>query len=650
MVYLFGSILASIVTLCLAVLVGAVIRRLLDGVPGPLRSSVTGLVVLIVLAETAVPIADAAGLGSVDPARPEQVLVWLLLSGLVLAGAIVGALAVLVVVETLVPSGALPGPVTLVRESRARVRRLLRYVRLAWIASTSGLLRAARQGPESPQFARAVVETLSRSGATFIKIGQVLSTRADQLPRALAGELARLQKDVEPVDGATVQELLAEQWDRPPGSALRSIESEPLAAASLAQVHAGVLHDGTEVVVKVRRPGAAEDVRVDCDILRRFAARAQRRWAWARAMDIDALADGLSASLLEEIDYRHEADNTRMLRSLADEHRLLEVPQVVDELSGDAVLVMTRLRGVALVEGIDGLSRGRRTELAQSLITWALSSVLVDGAFHADLHPGNIMLLDDQRIGVLDLGAIGVLGAERRQLLAVLLFALLNDDDVAATNALTMVFAVESDVDRSALQADLGRLMTLHARGGEMRDSLLSDITSFLRTYRIGVPGDVAGAFRTLMSLWATVRALDSDAEFASLLREAIPPVLERLTSSGRVAGALAAEAMVSAAVLRRLPARAESISRQLAAGEFVVRTRSFTESADRSWAAAMIDRFGSAVLAAVLLSLAVVLFVVPVDVPPVAGSIGLDIVLGAISAVAGAVLALRHLIRVFTR
>lgn len=181
------------------------------------------------------------------------------------------------------PAGTVPGPVTLARESRARLRRPLRDGRLARAASTSGLPGAVRQGPESPQSARALVGTFERAGATFVKIGQVLSTRADQLPRVLTDELARLQKDVAPIEGTAVRELLADHWGRSPDTALQSFAPEPLAAASLAQVHAAVLSDGTDVVVKVRHPGAAADVRVDCDILRRFAESAQRRWACGRA-------------------------------------------------------------------------------------------------------------------------------------------------------------------------------------------------------------------------------------------------------------------------------------------------------------------------------------------------------------------------------
>lgn len=408
-----------IVFLAAAAVTTAVIRRLLLGV-GWIRSFGVSLLIFAVT----FPVTTWAGkalLVFTDQGRlgPEVstgvALAFFLLAFLWI---FVLSVAALVVLELILPSGSVPGPVEALRGARQGLRRIRRYLYLAWILFSSGLGRALRRGPESREFGEALVTMLNRSGVTFVKLGQILSTRAELLPGPLLEALAALQTTAEPAKPDAIQRLLREEWGKPAEQVFAEFDAVPFAAASVAQVHHARLPDGTAVVVKVQRPGAREQVAVDCDILVRFARTAESRFGWARSMGITALSQGLAKSLHEELDYRREAQNTLAVAGALAAHPVMVTPRIVTELSGERVLVMSRLSGGSAAGAAGRLEPEAHEALAHELFLATIEAILVHGVFHADLHPGNIMLLDDDRLGLLDFGAIGVIDAETRQLLA----------------------------------------------------------------------------------------------------------------------------------------------------------------------------------------------------------------------------------------
>lgn len=164
-------------------------------------------------------------------------------------------------------------------------------------------------------------------------------------------------------------------------------------------------------------------------------------------------------------------------------------------------------------------------------MTATLQGILVHGIFHADLHPGNILLLDDGRIGLLDFGSVGVIDAETRQLIAALLVAFVADDNSAATTAVTAAFDVGDEVDRMALQRDLGRALTLLTHTGDESAATLNEFFTVMRDYRITIPGDVAGAFRTLTSLEGTLTALSADYGLLAGAEDAMPSIITKLAA-----------------------------------------------------------------------------------------------------------------------
>lgn len=645
--YLFADVVSTSLTIVIAVIVAAVLRRLLSHTPGWPRAVIVSIAALIAIAEISVPLGESTGLFQEGEFSAAHVGSWIVLLALAGCAILVAGMIVLVGLEILVPTGSIPGPFDVVSRTIYATQRWLRYLRLSWIALTSGLWRAARRGPSDPQFADAIVRMLNRSGATFVKVGQVLSTRTEMLPPELVHALSRLQADAAPIPYEAVRDVLVAEWGPERLATLSSLSQTPLAAASLAQVHSAELADGTEVVVKVRRPGIDVQVRTDCDILVRFATAAERRWQWARDTGLVQLAGGLARSLEEELDYRKEADN---MRAIAESSRVandIRIPAVCRDLSGERVLVMTRVRGAKLVSAAQTLGEEQRIALSRSLVSWTLESILVHGLFHADLHPGNVMLTDDGTVGVLDFGAIGVIGAEDRQLLATLLLSLVNGADVAAASTLTLLCRVSEQTDHVALQRELGRLAALHLGSGQPRADLFDDIMRFLQEYSVEIPGDIAGAMRTLVALWATLDVLRPGLGYGEILREALPGLMRRIAAPERVAARLAAETIAATAVLRRLPARVDRVSEALAEGRLTVRSRVVGDARDRAWITRIVDDVLSGLFAATFIIIAAVIFAMYGE-ELLAEGLTLPLVIAVVAGISGLVLALRLLMRVF--
>src|SRR6516165_10395435 len=329
----------------------------------------------------------------------------------------------LAAVESRLRAGPIPHPIRSLRQRAARTRRYLQVTRIAARHGLSSYLGGRGPGAGEPRpLARNLRVALDEAGGMFVKLGQVLSTRADLLPPDVIAELSQLQDHVAPADPAGVEALLTAELGAPPHAVFASFDPVPLAAASIGQAHRARLATGERVIVKVQRPDARALVERDLDILLRMARALEARAGWARQVAVAEMTRGFAAALREELDFRIEARN---LAAVASSSRV-RVPAVYQQWSTGRVLVLEYLDGVAVAhaEPVLAASGADRHGLARGLLAAILGQVMDQGTFHADPHPGNVLLLRDGQLALIDFGSVGRLdplqqAALRRLLLAV---------------------------------------------------------------------------------------------------------------------------------------------------------------------------------------------------------------------------------------
>jgi ubiquinone biosynthesis protein len=327
---------------------------------------------------------------------------------------------------------------------------LPRAAHVASVLARLGLASAREQSTAAR--ARLMRVALEELGPTFAKIGQVLSTRPEMLPPEYISELAKLQDDVPPMTTEEVVAVMERALRVPWEDVFASIDATPLAAGTIGQVHRATLENGARVVVKVQRP-QAQDVLTDLELFELFAEKAMQRPGIREAIDLSALVEHLGDSLRRELDYRCEADNLERMHELLAPFSRLAVPRLHRELSSERLLVMEAIDGTPLRHAPDG---PERVEAAGQLLESYCAQVLVDGFFHADPHPGNL-LWSDGKIYFLDLGMVGELDGELRSKLILLLLAFWRGDAEFLGEVLLMLSdeARSEPVDRDALTAEL---------------------------------------------------------------------------------------------------------------------------------------------------------------------------------------------------
>ncbi|MGB3682061.1 MAG: AarF/ABC1/UbiB kinase family protein [Rubrobacteraceae bacterium] len=406
-----------------------------------------------------------------------------------------------------------------------------------------------------PEHLRMALEEL---GATFIKLGQILSTRPDLMPPEYQAELAKLQDAAPPVPPEAVEELLVEELGGPPEEVFAAFGHTPLAAASIGQAHAATLEDGTEVVVKVRRPGVVEQVEEDLQILRNLAATASRRWEVAEQYDIVALVEEFSETLRAELDYVREGrDAERFAENFADDPEV-HIPKVFRETSTSRVLTLERLRGTKVndVRALEeaGIDRG---ELAKRAVRITLDMIFEHGFFHADPHPGNFFVEEDGVLGIIDFGMVGTVDERTQDQLARLILAITSQDSDRLVDVLLDLGTSRQRVDRPRLRQDLERLTSRYygrPLGEIPLGALLEEALAVVRRHRLQLPPNMVLLFKMAVMNEGMGARLDPDFHLATV----ISPYAERLMlqrySPARLAQQLGRTGMEAAQLGAELP------------------------------------------------------------------------------------------------
>lgn len=418
----------------------------------------------------------------------------------------------------------------MIRETVGHLRDLPRYrqilatlVRYGYqdVVSALHLDRVARSfervalGGEVPPQDRAhrlrlVCEDL---GPTFVKLGQLLSTRPDLLPEAYTNELIALRDDVRPFTFAEAEEILADDYGRPLSEVFASIDPTPTASASISQVHRAVLHDGRVVALKIRRPGIGKTVQADLEILKNLAHLAERRLPFLAAYKPLTLVREFERTIKRELDFSVERRTIQRCRMLFARDATVHIPFVVEELSTARVIAMEFIGGIA-VDDVPGIraSGVDPAELAERGARILLRMIFEFGFFHADPHPGNLRVLPGGVIVPLDYGMFGRLDARTRERIADLLTGLLAQDVDRVLRALDSLDVRSDQADPVELRRDVGELvgaysdLTLDAIDVGV---LLRELVAVVRTHHLHIPPDFVLLVRSLVTIESLCRTLD---------------------------------------------------------------------------------------------------------------------------------------------
>ncbi len=430
------------------------------------------------------------------------------------------------------------------------------------------LRRGSRPPLGAPVRLRLALEEL---GPTFIKFGQILSTRPDVLPPEFVEELSKLQDAVPPAPSSLIQQLIQEELGSPPEAIFASFDTSPLAAASLAQVHPATLADGTEVVVKVQRPDIRPQIETDLEILMDLARLAQRHTPLGQIYDLEDIAEDFAYTLRNELDYRREGRNADRFRRNFQEEPHLYIPRVYWEYTTERVLVLERIRGIK-IDDIQALREaGYDTrEIALHSARIVIKEVLEDGFFHADPHPGNFVVMPGHVIGAMDFGMVGELDQWLREELVRLYIVSVQMDTEGVVDQLIRMGAAAATVDRQRLRRDMGRLLRKY-RGMTLKEiratEVVRDVMPIAFRHRLRFPTDLWLLGKTLSMMEGVGLQLDPDFDMFAVSEPYVRRFVRQLYSPVAVSRRVALSARHWNDLGRDLPRHAYRILSQAAEG-----------------------------------------------------------------------------------
>jgi len=428
-----------------------------------------------------------------------------------------------------------------------------------------------------------LAQDLEKMGPTFIKLGQLLSTRADFLPPAYIHALTRLQDKIDPFSFEQVEALVSGELGVRISKAFSEFEAKPLAAASLGQVHRAAMLDGRVVVVKVQRPGIREIITDDMEALEEIADFLDKHTQWGRRYEFSKMLEEFRRSLWRELDYRQEARNLSTLGANLLEFTKIVVPVPIEDFTTSRVLTMEYIRGKKITE-LGPLARldFKGTALAEELFHAYLKQIFVDGFFHADPHPGNVFLTDDHRIALLDLGMVGYISPQLQENLLQLLLAVSDGrgDDVAAM-AIKISELKEGFLEKAFRQSVTG--LVSEYQGSKMNQipvgRIVLEITQISGDNGLRVPAELTMLGKALLNLDLVGQTLDPKFNPGASIRRNAEKILQQRVWKALSPTNLFGGLLEMKDLLVRLPSRLNRILDAIARNELKVKVETIDEN-----------------------------------------------------------------------
>ena len=419
---------------------------------------------------------------------------------------------------------------------------------------------------------RRVLEDL---GPTFVKLGQLASTRSDLLPEPIIAELVKLQDSVPPFSAETARSIVEQELDQPLDEIFEKFENTPIAAASIGQVHRAVLHGGQSVAVKIQRPGVTRTMNRDLEILQDLSSLAERKLDWAKQYGLTRMVAEFSRSLLAELDYAQEGRNAERIAAQQPEQAKVAIPAIYWDFSSARVLTMEYVEGITLNRREELLERGiKLKKVAQQLVEMMLDQIFIHGFFHADPHPGNVMLLDNGKLALIDFGMVGRLSEEMKDSLSALVIALMRRNTDSMVRAILRLGVIPENADRAALRDDMDRLRESYYDIPFNQVSIgkaLNDLFAVARKHRLVIPPDLAMLGKTMLTLEGVVANLDPSFSIVQMAEPFGRQLVKQRFSGSRVQRKLLGGVADLAESLVELPAQVRQLSALLGSGKLKV-------------------------------------------------------------------------------
>ncbi|MBN1342687.1 MAG: AarF/ABC1/UbiB kinase family protein [Phycisphaerae bacterium] len=423
-----------------------------------------------------------------------------------------------------------------------------------------------------------MVSVCQELGPTFVKLGQMLSTRPDIMPAPIIAELRRLQDRVEPFDSTEAWRLIEEDLGRPPAELFEHIDPEPFASGSIGQVYHAIARDGSSVVVKVRRPDIEGIIQLDMHILRRLAELAERLMPELHVYRLGLIVDEFDRTIRRELDFVNEAAATsRFYEAFRDDRKII-TPRVRWSLTGPKVLTLQRLVGASLEDVLADRDGGYdRTAIAKNLTDAFLKQYFELGIFHADPHPGNILISTGSRVALLDFGLVGQVDDELAGHLAVALMAAVKREVDVVIDVMADVGAIGPETDRLQLRSGLRELLEKYYGLPLKRldlQTIFIEITDLMRRHDVQLPRDFVLLGKSIVTAAGVSLQLDPDLNLLEIIRPKIFEMAKKRFGPDHIFRTLGMGMWHTLSILKNAPSQIRDMMRRLSRGQMEVHVR----------------------------------------------------------------------------
>ena len=494
-----------------------------------------------------------------------------------------------------------------------------------------------------------LAEDLKNMGPTYIKLGQLLSTRPDLIPEPYMKALEALQDDVEEIPYSEVQKIVEEEIGQRISKAFESFEVQPLASASIGQVHLAILRSGKKVAVKIQRPGVRKNFTEDLDTLKELTDLAVKHSKTAKKYAVDEILDELRFILLNELDYVKEAENLIALGENTKKYPKIVIPQPVEGYSTSKILTMDYIDGQKITS-ISPISRIETNykPLVDELVAAYLKQIIFDGFAHADPHPGNVHLTTDNKIALMDLGMVAKFGPDLREHILKLLIAISKYNGEETANTLLKMSEYDKNADLTGFRKEINRLV-LDSQNKTAKDlqtgRLLIQMNKVAAEKGIKLPVELNILGKILMNMDQIVAVLTPDYDLQRAIERNVEKLMQKKMLQELKPDNFFAQALEAKKITEKLPERLNTITEKLANNEFEIKIDAIDEQRLTDGFQKVANRISIGLIIAALIIGAALLMRIP-STFTLLGYPGLAMILFSIAAVIGLWLVLKMILK----